>query len=172
MTLRLTEIRDLAYRFVPGTAADSRFYGYGPHSWWPAHEIGHFLVASRAECRQPLFGLDFYAARASRSSADQEYRYVISREIAAISVSQRMLRRSGHTCLANEEIEYTDENTLECGYERWCKRAVDKLLRVHRIVRLPATFEGLEALLTRKTREVGTTCSRRAAETGQACQTN
>jgi hypothetical protein len=173
-SLRLAEIRDLAYRFVPGAAADRRLYEYGPRSWWPAHEIGHFLVATRRECRQPLFGLDFYASRASQSSADREYRYVIAREIAAISISQRLLRQSGHTRLADEEIQYTDENTLECGYERWCKRSASSLLRANNAVRLPSTFHGLEALLTRKAREVSTSfhLSRRAAETGQACQTS
>lgn len=176
MTLRLAEIRDLAYRFVPSTAADSRLYDSGArayHSWWPAHEIGHFLVATRAECRQRLFDLDFYEARSSRSSADREYRYVISREVAATSISQRLLRRSGHTRLADEEIEYTDENTLECSYERWCKRAVSALLRANNALRLPRTFEGLEALLTRKARTVDTAFypSRQAVER-QACQTS
>lgn len=167
MTLRLSEIRDLAYRFVPGAAADSRLYGYGSRSWWPAHEIGHFLVATRHECHQHMFGIDGYE---SRNCTSAKFRYVVTKEIAAISVSQRMLRRSGHTRLADEEIEYTDENTLECGYERWCRHAVDKLLRVHRIVRLPTAFEGLEALLESKARAAGTLFyqSRRAAETGQA----
>jgi hypothetical protein len=163
MTLRLTAIRDLAYRFVPGAAADERLYNYGAKSWWPAHEIGHFLIATRSECRRYMFGLDIM----SRTS--RRYRYAILKEIAAISISQRMLRRSGHTALADEEIEYTDMDTLDCTFDPWCKRAVGKLLREHRIVRLPATLEGMEALLARKAREVGTAPypSRAAAEGGQ-----
>lgn len=170
MTLQLAEIRDLAYRFVPGAAADSRLYEYGARSWWPAHEIGHFLVATRHECGQHMFGIDSYEG--SRCTP-KRYRYVVAKELAAISVSQRMLRRSGHTALADEEIEYTDMDTLDCSFEPWCKRAVNKMLRDHRIVRLPATFKTMEALLTRKAREAGTSHypSRRAAETGQACQT-
>ena len=169
MTLRLAEIRDLAYRFVPTSAADRRLYERGPRSWWPAHEIGHFLVATPAECGQFMFGLVTYAAR------DTTLRYVIPREIAATLISQRLLRRSGHAALADEEIQYTDEATLECSFERWCKRSVEKLLRANKALRLPTTRQGLEVLLTRKAREAGTTYypSRRAANRSrQACQTS
>jgi hypothetical protein len=163
MTLRLAEIHDLAYRFVPGAAADERLYAYGPRSWWPAHEIGHFLVATHRECRQYMFGIDGYE---SARCTPKRYRYVITKELAAISVSQRMLRRSGHITLADEEIEYTDMDTLDCSFEPWCKRAVRKLLHDHRIARLPATFKTMEALLARKAREVDTKTypSRSAAE--------
>ena len=166
--LRLTEIRDLAYRFVPGAAADERLYRTGPRAWWPAHEIGHFLVATRRECRRHMFNIDIssgldYACTARR------YRYAVAKEIAAISVSQRLLFRAGHRKLADEEIQYTDEDTLDCAHEAWCKRAVSALLREHRIRRLPTTREGLEVLLARKAREVSTTPypSRQAAESGQ-----
>lgn len=171
MTISLVEIRDLAYRFVPGAAADSRLYQYGPRSWWPAHEIGHFLVATRHECRQYMFGIDGYE---SASCTPKRYRYVVTKELAAITVSQRMLRRSGHIVLADEEIEYTDMDTLDCSFDAWCKGAVNKLLRAHRIVRLPTTFGGMEALLTRKAHKVGTTFypTRQAAETGQTCPTS
>ena len=176
MTLRLTEIMDLAYRFVPIAAADWRLYDYGSRSWWPAHEIGHFLVATAAECRQSLFDLDLYMSDLNRYTRAPKYRYVIAREIAAISISQRLLRRSGHTALADEEIQYTDEATLECTFERWCKRSAGKLLRENQAHRLPTTPQGLEALLARKARQVGTTYypSRRAAKAAharQACQT-
>ena len=162
MTLLLTEIRDLAYRFVPGTAADERLYGYGARSWWPAHEIGHFLVATPAECRQYLFGLDIE----SRNIESRNFHYVIVREIAAISISQRMLRRSGHAALADEEIQYTDTDALECSFERWCKRSVTTLLRANKVVQLPTTCRGMEVLLARKARDAGTRAypSRRAAE--------
>ena len=165
MTLLLTEIRDLAYRFVPGAAADERLYGYGARSWWPAHEIGHFLVATHAECRQYMFGLDDYT-RESYTDESPKFHYVISKEIAAISISQRMLRRSGHVALADEEIQYTDTGALECSFECWCKRAVITLLRANKIVRLPTTFRGMETLLVRKAHDAGTTyySSRRAAE--------
>jgi hypothetical protein len=171
MTLRLTEICDLAHRFVPGVAADERLYRYGAKSWWPAHEIGHFLVATKTECQQYMFGLDGEFLHQARIQGDESqpsrrYLYAIAKEIAAISISQRMLRRSGHVELADEEIQYTDEDTLECAFERWCKRAVDKMLRTHRLIRLPATFASMEALLARKAREVGTT-PQHTAESGQ-----
>ncbi len=163
--IRLPEIRDLAYRFVPGAAADERLYTTGPHSWWPAHEIGHFLVASRAECRRYMFGIDGYE---SPNCSSKRYRYVVSREVAAMSISQRILRRSGHTAIADEEIEYTDMDTLDCAFESWCKGTVTKLLRTHRVQRLPSTFDGLERVLTRKAHEVGTRfyATRQAAEGG------
>lgn len=148
--LRLAEIWHLARRYVPSTAVDHRLAEAGPVSWWPAHEIGHFLVATPAECRAPKFGIDTYAA-----SGTPELRYVIAKEIAATSISQRILRRSGHAALADLEIEYTDEMTLECTFERWCKRAVERLLRANKATRLPTTRAGLEALLSRKARAVG-----------------
>lgn len=163
--LRLGEIRDLAYRFVPGVAADYRLYESGARSWWPAHEIGHFLVATRDECHTFMFGIGDCA-----TSGTSKYRYFISREIAAISISQRLLRRSGYGNLADEEIYYTDENTIDCSFERWCRRTVRALLHTNRVLRLPTTYTRLEALLTRKAREVDTPTysSRRAAENAPA----
>ena len=149
--LTLGAIRDLACRFVPAEAADSRLYEYGYRSWWPAHEIGHFLVATPRECHQPQFGIDGYVTIDSQS-----YRYAITREIAAMSISQRLLRRAGHSSLADEEIEYTDENTLADTFEPWCRRAVRRLLRANSVARLPRTRKRLEGLLTRKACEAGT----------------
>jgi hypothetical protein len=150
--MALSEIRDLAFRYVPGAAADPRLYNYGARSWWPAHEIGHFLIATHDECREPLFDLDI----ALPSKTGPLYEYAVAKEIAAISVSQRLLRRSGHAALADEEIEYSDPDTLDCSFDAWCKRAVRKLLREHRIRRLPTTAAGLERVLMRKAREVDT----------------
>jgi hypothetical protein len=149
--LHLSEIRDLACRFVPKAAADRRFHDSGPRSWWPAHELGHFLVATHAECHEPRFGIDTYA-----TSEMSIFRYVIAKEIAATSISQRLLRRSGHAAIADEEIQYTDEATLECSFERWCKRSVKRLLHANKVERLPTTRQDLETLLARKAREVGT----------------
>jgi len=166
MNLQLTQIRDLAYRFVPAVAATSKLRDYGARSWWPAHEIGHFLVATPAECRQVLFGLDMSDEEGFITPRSPKFHYVVAKEVAATSISQRLLRRSGHTTLADEEIQYTDEDTLECSFERWCRRAVRTLLRTNKVVRLPATFRGLEALLTRKAHESRTLFypSSRAAE--------
>lgn len=163
MTLRLAQIRDLAYRFVPPAAADDRLYTYGPRSWWPAHEIGHFLVATWRECRRFQFDLDNYT---KSTCTPAQYRYVVAREVAATSISQRLLRRAGHVAIADEEIEYTDYDTIDCSFERWCRRAVKGLLRQNRVVRLPSTYAGMEALLMRKAYEVDTKfyASRRAAE--------
>jgi len=176
-SLRLAEIWDLACRFVPTSAADRRLYESGPRSWWPAHEIGHFLVATPAECGQYQFGIDLYVKDLDLYAKVPKYRYVVAREIAATSISQRILRRSGHAVLAAEEIQYTDEATLECSFERWCKRSVEKLLHANKALRLPTMRKGLEALLERKARDVGTTYypSRRAAKRArdrQACQTS
>lgn len=169
MSVTLAAIYDLAWRFVPAAAAEARLYTCGARSWWPAHEIGHFLVATSTECRTFMFGLDAVDADDAPTWTASKYHYVISRETAATSISQRLLRRFGHTAIADQEIEYTDENTLECGRERWCRRAVDDLLRANHAVRLPDTLEGLETLLTRKACMTGTKTypSRRAAATGR-----
>lgn len=168
MTLRLTEIHDLAQRFVPHVAADKRLFTYGHRSWWPAHEIGHFLIATAPECRRPKFGIGVDSDE--RSLGTRLYRYIIAREIAATSISQRLLRRSGHKVLADEEIQYTAEDTLECSYESWCKRAVQKLLCAHKALRLPTTRRGLEARLLQKARAMRTPSysSRRGANTARA----
>jgi len=158
--LLLTEIHDLACRFVPAIAADYRLYEKDDRSWWPAHEIGHFLVATPAECREHKFGIDDYATNGSL-----KYHYIVAREIAAISISQRLLRRSGHADLADDEIQLTDENTIDCSFERWCKRSVHKLLHENRVVRLPTTFARLEALLARKAHECDTPTAARRGET-------
>lgn len=168
MTLRLADIWDLALHYVPPIAADPRLRDCGPCSWWPAHEIGHFLIATSAECTEPRFGIDTYETETEIN--ERRLRYVIAKEIAATSISQRLLRRSGHAALADEEIQYTDENTLECSFERWCKRAVTKLLRANKVACLSTTRQGLEARLSCKAREVGTppacprTCRRLPAD--------
>jgi hypothetical protein len=107
-------------------------------------------VATTKECREPKFGIDICAEQGTA-----KYRYVIIKEIAATSISQRLLRRSGHADLADDEIQYTDENTIECSFERWCKRSVQTLLRKNQVTRLPSTPKGLERLLARKARQAG-----------------
>lgn len=159
MTRRLIQLRDLAHRYVPRTATDPRLYTYGSYSWWPAHEIGHFLVATTEECHQPLFGIEDY-------SAAVEYRYAIVREIAATSISQRLLRRSGNTALADEEIEYSDHNILEHASEGWCRSAVQRLLRKNKVVRLPTDYADLKALLARKATSINVTSVTSVAAVG------
>ncbi|HSX22919.1 MAG TPA: hypothetical protein VLE97_09120 [Gaiellaceae bacterium] len=149
--MKLREIYRLAQRYVPPAAADRRLADSGPDSWWPAHEIGHFLVATQKECAAPKFGIDGYELP---DCTPARYRYVVAKEIAATSISQRLLRRAGHGNLADEEIQYTDETTLECSFERWCRSTVGRLLAQNRVTRLPTTACGLERLLARKTREV------------------
>jgi len=170
----LNEISELAYRFVPGVAADARLYQDTSSAWWPAHEIGHFLVATARECRIRMFDLDRetdrfgdFGPHAGQTSS--RLRYLISREAAAMSISQRLLRRAGHTKVADEEIDYTDPMALDCALEGWCQRAVQGLLCRNRIQRLPATYEGLERLLTWKAHTVSTTfyLTRSDAESGR-----
>lgn len=149
MTLRLAEIHALACRFVPEDAASWHLYHEGARSWWPAHEIGHFLIATRRECRQLEFGL------ASSHGTRLSWRYRSTRELAATSISQRLLRHAGHTRLADEEIQYTCPDTLTLASRRWYKDAIRALLTEHRVMRLPTTGEGLEKLLKRKAHAVG-----------------
>lgn len=151
MPITLSELLELAFRFVPVKAADYRVYRSGPHSWWPAHEMGHFLVASPRECRMPLFGLEYAPSQGKR-----RLDYITAKELAATSISQRLLRQSGYFVLANDEIEYTSEDTLEWGLDAEGKRLVSKYLKTYRARRLPTTFKGLEALLKRKAKAVGT----------------
>ena len=149
MPLSLRDIHRLAVRYVPTAAADHRLFDDDARSWWPAHEIGHFLVATSAECREHKFGIDIDAEAGTAA-----HRYMVAKEIAAMSISQRLLRRSGHAAIADEEIQFTDEWTLECSFERWCRRAVSKMMQLNRTMRLPTTAITLERLLARKTREI------------------
>ena len=45
--MKLAQIYELAWRFVPPVAADRRLYEDNARSWWPAHEIGHLAVPRR-----------------------------------------------------------------------------------------------------------------------------
>lgn len=147
MTLRLPDIHRLAVRYVPTVAADRRLFDDDARSWWPAHEIGHFLVATSAECRERKFGIGLGA-----EAGTAKHRYIVAKEIAAMSISQRLLRGAGHAEIADEEVQFTDEWTLEFSFERWCRHAVTKLMQANRTRRLPRTVAGLNRLLARKTR--------------------
>jgi hypothetical protein len=149
VTLRLRDIHRLAVRYVPTVAADHRLFDHAARSWWPAHEIGHFLVATSAECREHKFGIGIDAEAGTAA-----HRYIVAKEIAAMSISQRLLRGAGHAEIADEEVQFTDEWTLECSFEHWCRRSVAKMMQDNRTRRLPKTVTGLAGLLARKTREV------------------
>lgn len=142
MPIRLAEIHALACRFVPQKAASWHLYEEGARSWWPAHEIGHFLIATRHECQRPEFGLSSFRGR--------PWPYRAVRELAAMSISQRLLRHSGHTRFADEEIQHTSPDTLKLTREDWYARATRALLHKHHLTRLPTTHTGLERLLLRK----------------------
>jgi hypothetical protein len=115
------------------------------------------LIATYDECRASQFDLD-------RGTPDCCF-YEVTHELAAMSISQRLLRRAGHVKLADDEIDYTDIETCEASREPKYKRAVAKLLRDNRALSLPSTFARLEVRLMRKAHTVDTYFypSRRAA---------
>lgn len=152
--LSLANLKKLAVRYVPSIAADARMHE-NARSWWPAHELGHFLVASADECLRDRFGLEYFdEVPISNKHAIASWRHALASEVAAMSISQRLLRRAGHIKLADEEIKYTDETTIDSSFELWCQRATRRLLAFHHVTRLPTTYAGLERMLVRKTRYV------------------
>lgn len=137
--LTLKHLSSLCMKYVPRVAwhpavRDNR----RRVSFWPAHELGHLLTTERWRHREPYFGLD---------DDKMSYDRMIAYEVAAMSVSRRLLSTVGRPDLYAMEREYTDGDVLS-----WPRARANALLRKFRVRRLPTTLEGLVELLERRTR--------------------
>jgi hypothetical protein len=134
----LRDLRTLCNRYVPEESRHPNSWPPFVDDWWPAHELGHLLTADLDKIGQPLFGMD--DDQVPDDAVEHELR---CRELAAMSISGRLLTASGRGDLASQEREDTDTTTMY-----WDDRGrVDEILRAFRCVRLPRTRARLERKL-------------------------
>jgi hypothetical protein len=104
----------------------------------------------------PMFGLD------NKGASYQETERFLAYELAAMSISRRLLTASGRPDLFYDpkigELEASDYDAVHFGSRSHARR----LLRQRRLLRLPGTRSGLEALCQRAL--AGTSPRRRAAD--------
>lgn len=118
------------------------------YTYWPAHEIGHFLVANKAEVCREEYGIE------ARSDTTRGYTHAIAHELAAMHVSARLLKPISPR-LVRVEVEHTDEWTLDLRDDPTVIPQVAKLLRFGNAERVPHTKADLRRLLRWKRRELG-----------------
>lgn len=142
------DLLELAQRYVPRVALNHHQTGLNDaNCWWPAHELGHLLVATPRERRRPMFGLKVVGGIDHDDLIVSEH-YAMRLEIAAMNISGRLLRCAGRPDLADEEIQLTDEDTVEWSWShRGCVR---RTLKARRLLRLPRTRSALETMIERR----------------------
>lgn len=144
--MKLLDLKELCDRYVPKTSRHDRSFD-GP-DWWPAHELGHLLIAAPDEVGQTLFGLsDSDELDGPFDLNPSRQRYLLSIECAAMTLSARMLRNVGHRDLADEEFNDTDDNTM---YWWDSHEELVKQLVADRCPRVPRTRVRLERLLQQR----------------------
>lgn len=144
--MTLTEIYELARDYIPTTCRKKVEYTQ-IWTYWPAHEIGHFLVANKAEIKREEYGLD-------RSSTTRAQNHAVAHELAAMHVSWHLLMRVSPR-LARSEVEETDEYTLDQRYDKQIVALRDALIRRAGIKIVPTRKESLRRLLQRKRHALG-----------------
>lgn len=148
--LRLRDIYELAMHHVPKASMHEGLVHHGRPQWWPAHELGHLLVAAPSEIGEPYFGLSDIVG-AFRPSEDIDHRrltYARTIERSAMVISRHLLAAAGRADLAEQEREDTDSDTMfwEPGDRIRC------LLIARGVDRCPITRAGLEAMILWKMR--------------------
>jgi hypothetical protein len=108
------------------------------HEWWYAHEIGHMLTVPLECIGKPYFGIRVPWPEPCHN--EHELRCY---ELAAMSISRRLVTAAGRPDLARIEEDRTEVRTLT-----WSDRdGVRRILRRRGCSRLPHTREGLERKL-------------------------
>lgn len=133
----LADVRRLMSRYVPRVARHPRST-YASAKWWPAHEIGHMLIAERKDMSRPMFGVDDWEADGGYAT-----RYRLCIELAAMDISERLLLACGRADLVKKERDGTDDDTLI--YRD--RGGVKAILRRHHALKLPRNRETLELRL-------------------------
>jgi len=142
MKLTLRDLSLLYRRYVPVASRHPRAWPSDGALWWPAHELGHLLTVPPEWIGLPMFGLDDNGELDSPKTHE-----LCCRELAAMSVSRRLLIACGRRDIARREGEETDYETMMHLDDPSARRRVRAILRKHNCVRLPRTREGLEAKL-------------------------
>jgi hypothetical protein len=134
----LADLRELCDRFVPTTSRHHNSISgsiYKSTAWWPAHELGHLIVAAKRDIGKPMFGID--------EDSSYSAHYCRCMEIAAMHVSRRLLTAVGRPDLADVEAEDTDLDTLYYDDRGDAKG----ILRKRRALKIPRTRKRLAVLL-------------------------
>jgi len=147
--VKIADLRDLCERYVPWESrheGSTSAFGHAPfgQEWWYAHEIGHLLTVPIDHIGLPMFGLE---DPDDVNVGEHELR---SRELAAMSVSRRLLTTIGRRDLWLNEQDGTDTHTLYWNG----RQRVEEILREHRCLRLPRTRCGLARKIRGVLREV------------------
>ena len=149
--LTLQDLREVCDRYVPLASRHERSFS-GP-AWWPAHEIGHLLVAKPAEIGEPLFGIgDVFDNADAKYVTAARQRYLLTVECAAMIVSRRLLIAAGKRSLATDEAEDTDHDTMTWWFDNGGR--VTEFLRL-RCPGVPRSRTRLEALCAMALRRAG-----------------
>lgn len=149
--LTLDDLRELYGRYVPAASRHPNARRWARRwsrvaSWWPAHELGHLLTVPPAWIGRPLFGMDT-DVQPQDPNAGRWFAY----ELAAMSVSRRLLTACGRLDLFLDELKYTDGNVIYYGSTAQGRR----ILRRAHALRLPRSRAGLEAKLRRAVAAAG-----------------
>lgn len=147
--LKLCDLRELYLRYVPPQSMHPNAEA-DDAAWWPAHELGHLLTVPRRSIGWRLFGLVGPA-----SPWNPGFDRIAAYELAAMSVSRRLLTACGRRDLFDDEVKNSEYDIMHLG-PRSRARAIVRL----RCPRLPHTREGLERLIRRA---VGVPAKPRAA---------
>jgi len=131
----LDDLHELCNHYVPVTSRHANSISYTSAAWWPAHELGHLIVAAKRDIGKPMFGID------DDSRYSEHYRRCM--EIAAMRVSRRLLTAVGRRDLADDEAEDTDLATRY--YDD--RGDVKVILRKRRALKIPRSRKRLAALL-------------------------
>ena len=140
--LTLHDLHILCDRYVPWIARIEASRTYmnqrPPHNseWWWAHEIGHLLTVPIKNINVPLFGMGGKINRHNK----HEFQ---CRELAAMSISRRLLCAIGRRDLAIRERNETVAATLH--YDD--RGRVQEILQEHACLRLPLDRHRLEMKL-------------------------
>ncbi len=140
--LILDHLRDLCDRYVPlASRHEGSLLPLPPISgdeWWWAHEIGHLLTVPLENIGRRYFGLGSPDRRVR--APEHELR---CRELAAMSVSRRLLHAAGRRDLARRERANTCRITLY-----WEDRGrVQQILAERQCLQLPRDRDRLERKL-------------------------
>lgn len=145
--MKLEDLRELCDRYVPANSRHENSLRVEGSEWWPAHELGHLIVAAPNEIGRPLFGLEDSQDYPFEGDA-RRHAYLLTVERAAMTVSRRLLVACGREDIADDELEDTDYDTVE-----WDPRGrVTRRLRRLGVERIPRTRARLEKMLIRKLR--------------------
>lgn len=137
MRLQLRSLAALVQKYVPAASLHGNYsFRASDPSWWPAHELGHLLTVPRAWVGLPSFNLQLDGCERFHADFPRQASY----EVAACSVSWRLLRLCGRADLIVEEQNGTDTAPFDYHNRAYTRR----ILRRTHCLRLPGTRDGLE----------------------------